>query len=291
MTHPGKDNWGRWGPEDERGTLNLQTPGAILAALRMPAKGKVYSLAMPISHDTRVPHIRNGPWRWLAMNRDPNHPMRRGSADEVLVLQYHGASTHIDGLGHMWYGGQLYNGFPESAIAPMGGLTRCGIDKAGPVIARGVLLDVAGWKGVPRLPNGYAIGADELAAFARDEGVEVRRGDVVCIRTGWLRDFKGNPGAYPGEPGPGVGALEWLIQRQVTVVGADNVAVEVTPPEDRTQVLPFHHRWLRDVGGYLIEWLELEELSADRVHEFLFIALPLNVTGGAGSPITPVAIV
>lgn len=86
-------------------------------------------------------------------------------------------------------------------------------------------------------------------------------------------------------------ALEWLLAREVTIVGADNVAVEVTPPEEKGQVLPFHHRWLRDVGGYLIEWLELEELSRDRAYEFLFIALPLQIAGGAGSPITPVAVV
>ncbi|MEE9284356.1 MAG: cyclase family protein [Dehalococcoidia bacterium] len=290
MSQGPRDNWGRWGEEDEKGTLNHLTPESVLAALKLPARGSVYSLAMPISAETRVPAIRNAPWRWLSASSDPDHPQTRGSADEVLVLQYHGASTHIDGLGHMWYGGELYNGFPQRTIEPMAGLTRCGIDKAGPIIGRGVLLDVAGWQGVDRLPNGYAIAAEELEACAGDEGVQVRAGDVVCIRTGWLKDFKVNPGTYPGEPGPGMGALEWLLQRQVTVVGADNVAVEVTPPEDRRQVLPFHLRWLRDVGGYLIEWLELDELAADRVYEFLFIALPLNITGGAGSPITPVAV-
>ena len=282
-----RDNWSRWGADDERGTLNQLTPDSILAALRMPAKGKVYPLAMPISSETRVPHIRNAPWRWLSAQAGPD----RGSADEVLVLQYHGASTHIDGLGHMWYGGKLYNDFDERTIAPIGGLTKCGIDKAGPIISRGVMLDVASWKGLDRLPNGYAISADELRDCAAAQGIEVRPGDVVCIRTGWLRDFKGNPDTYPGEPGPGLSALDWLIEGQVTTVGADNVAVEVTPPEQKGVQLPFHHRWLRDVGGYLIEWLELEELARDRVYEFLFIALPLNITGGAGSPITPVAVV
>lgn len=285
-----EDNWGRWGKEDEKGTLNLQTSASVLAALKLPVHGKVYPLAMPISSETRVPHIRNAPWRWLSATSDPRHPQKRGSADEVLVLQYHGASTHIDGLGHMWYDGRLYNGFPEGTIEPMAGLTRCGIDKAGPIITRGVLLDVAGWKGVSRLPNGYAITGGELEACANDHGVEVRTGDAVCIRTGWLTDFKVNPETYPGEPGPGVNALEWLLRREVALVGADNVAVEVTPPEDRSQVLPFHLRWLRDVGGYLIEWLELDALAADRVYEFLFVALPLNIAGGAGSPITPVAV-
>ena len=282
-----QDNWGRWGPDDERGTLNQLSPEAVLAALKMPTRGKVYSLAMPISSETRVPHIRNAPWRWLSgwSNAD------RGGADEVLVLQYHGSSTHIDALGHMWYGGKLYNGFDEGTLDPTGGLTKCGIDKSGPIIGRGVLLDVAAWKGVERFPNGYAISGEELEQCAKDEGVEVGAGDIVCIRTGWLRDFKAGADTYPGEPGPGVDALEWLIRRQVTVVGADNVAVEVTPPEQKGVVLPFHHRWLRDVGGYLIEWMELEELSRDKVYEFLFVALPLNVIGGAGSPITPVAIV
>src|SRR5437870_5336511 len=99
-----QDNWGRWGKDDERGTLNMQSDVTVLAALRLAKLGKVYPLAMDISHNTRVPHTRNGPWRWLFGGADPLHPEQRGSADEVLVMQYHGSSTHIDGLGHMWYG-------------------------------------------------------------------------------------------------------------------------------------------------------------------------------------------
>ncbi len=285
-------NWGRWGPADERGALNHITPSLMIEALKSPTKGRTYSLGMEISNSSPSSPIRCKPWHSNSTSRDTSGAVRRGMSDDTLLLQYHGSTTHIDALSHMWYGHHLYNGFEDTGFSPNGGATRCAIEKAGPIVGRGVLLDLAGYKDVDMLPISYAVTPEDIEGCCRKQGIAVRSGDIVLMRTGWLtRIRKDPPSQWIGEAGPGLAAHEWLFQHQVSVVGADNVAVECTPPEDKRLTLPFHIRWLRDVGGYIIEFMELDELAKDRVYEFLFVALPLRIAGGVGSPINPVAIV
>ncbi len=286
-------NWGRWGREDERGALNLIPAASLVKALRIPVTGKVYSLSVEVSPTAPSSAIRAKPWRSLSVSGGRPGPTTVGSADETLVLQYHGATTHVDALCHMWYDHKVYNGFDELGLFHRtAGATRCGIDKAGAIIGRGVLLDLVSFKGMEMLPVGYAVTPDELEACARKQGIAIKSGDIVLMRTGWLKEARKNPPTkWMGEGGPGMAALEWFHKKEVVALGADNVGVEATPAEDKVSQMPFHQRWLRDVGGYLIEFLELDELARDHAYEFLFITVPLKIAGGVGSPVHPIAIV
>jgi kynurenine formamidase len=197
--------------------------------------------------------------------------------------------THIDALCHAWYDDALYNGFPGSGTRSTGGATRCGTDKMGPVVGRGVLLDVASVHGDP-LPDGVAIRPRNLEQAAKRAGVNIGKGDIVLIRTGWLehQGYAENV-SFDGEPGLDVDGALWLAEREIAALGADNFAVEVIPFVHPT-VFPVHQRLIRDFGIPLMEGLLLRELATAGCYEFLFVASPLPVVGGTGSPINPIAI-
>ena len=282
-------NWGRWGVDDERGTVNLLTPEHVGQAMRTPARGKVYSLGAPVGRDGPIIGLRNTTHHYMsAIDNDPS-PGGTGSADDVLVTHCH-ASTHIDGLGHLWYDSTLYNGHPASHVTP-DGASRCGVQNVDWIVTRGVLLDIAALKGVTRLENDYAITGEDLDAAASSRGVEIRPGDVVLVRTGWYTSYlDGTAEPRADSPGLSASAAEWITSHDLCAIGADNAAVEVWPLETPGWAT-IHRLMLRDLGGYIIEFLNLEDLARDESAEFLFVAAPLRITGGVGSPINPLAIV
>jgi kynurenine formamidase len=193
--------------------------------------------------------------------------------------------THVDALCHAWYDDQLYNGFPGGGTRGTTGAARCGIDKMGPIVTRGVLLDVVSGRG-GGLADGTAIGVADLERAAKNAGGEPGKGDVVLIRTGWAE----RPVvSFDTEPGLDLAAALWLAERDVAVVGADNFAVEVLPFAAGT-VFPVHQRLIRDFGIPLLEGLVLKPLSDTGRTTFMFAASPLPVVGGTGSPISPMAI-
>ena len=209
-------------------------------------------------------------------------------AEDTVVLPLH-IGTHIDALCHAWYDDALYNGFPGSGTRSTSGATRCGIDKMGPIVGRGVLLDIAGARGGP-LRDAAVIGPGDLEHAAGQAGVEIGKGDVVLIRTGWAEsEGRADVVSFDSEPGLNVEAALWLAEREIAVLGADNFAVEVIPFASGT-VFPVHQRLIRDFGIPLLEGLLLHQLAATGRHEFLFAASPLPVVGGTGSPINPMAI-
>lgn len=279
-------NWGRWGADDERGTLNLLTPEVVGHAATLVKRGKVYSLAMPLAMDGPQWPTRHRTWKVTTFGVQPNG---RGSADDVVTMHSH-SGTHMDALCHIWYDDQLYNGFPAPQHVTSAGATRNSIDRVPSIVGRGVLLDVAGFKGREHLGTSEAITADDLDACAKAQGVEIRAGDILLLRTGWIRVFAQDRDLfYAGEPGIDVSTLAWLKAHDIVAVAADNHAVEVmaqVPPSD----LPIHKAAIRDLGLYLVEYLNLEELAADRVYESLVIIAPLPLTGGIGSPVNPIAI-
>src|SRR3954451_24301081 len=187
-------NWGRWGPDDERGAANLLTPEAVRAAVGAAQDGRVLALGLPIRGSTsgpaaqRVPHLAGRPLPQHYMSVDGGDyaaGARRikgemAVADDALILSPHGTTTHIDALAHMWGEDVLYNGHPAARVRSYGA-TRCGIDKAGPIVARGVLLDVAAHAGVARRSPDVRIGGDLLGEVAAAAGVEVGPGDVVLV--------------------------------------------------------------------------------------------------------------
>jgi kynurenine formamidase len=280
-------NWGRWGAEDERGTLNLLTPERVRAAAGLVRTGRVYSLGLDLSADAPRTPNRSPIWHRATRSEPPGPAM--SSADDIILLHTHTA-THLDALCHVWVDGQLYNGHPSRGIDHRGA-ARNGVHNVRALVARGVLLDVAAHRGVDHLEPGQVIPAAELDEVARAQGVELQAGDVVLIRTGWIRMMGQDRARFDRfeEPGPGRDAVEWFRRHDLAGLGADNAAVEVAPPEDGTQ-LAVHLGVIRELGGYLIEFLNLEELAADRVHEFLFALAPLRILRGIGSPVNPIAI-
>jgi kynurenine formamidase len=288
-----REAWHRWGEGDERGALNHIGAAQVAEAAALVVSGQVMSLAQPLSPRTPVPPHRAGVQHF--MGRDggdyaagARRPGGFQFAEDTMVLPLH-IGTHIDALCHAWYDDALYNGFPGSGTRSTSGATRCGIDKMGPVVGRGVLLDIAGIQGDP-LRDGVTIGPGDLEHAAKQAGVRVGKGDIVLIRTGWAEhQGRADSVSFDGEPGLDVDAALWLAEREIAALGADNFAVEVIPFMQGT-VFPVHQRLIRDFGVPLLEGLLLHELATAGHHEFLFVASPLPVVGGTGSPINPIAI-
>jgi kynurenine formamidase len=290
------NNWGRWGDTDERGAANHQTPDVVKAGAGLVRQGKVYSLALPL-RTQKVPVFprRTPPMHFMTLDGGDYAAgfERKGgfqSADDYIIVGTH-ATTHVDALAHIWYGDQLYNGFSGNTIRS-NGAERCGIDKIRSLVGRGVMLDLCKHKGVDRLEKSYAITPDDMVACAAAQGVEMRPGDVLLLRTGWLKTFydQGSQAFFATEPGIGIDAAQWIANMDFAAVGADNYGVEVVPTEDGQPGIPVHTRLIRDYGVYLMELFDLEELARDQVYEFLFVAAPLMITGGVGSPLNPLAI-
>lgn len=297
---PKVSNWGRWGAEDERGTMNFVTPDVLRGAAALVRRGVVFSLALPLDGDGpqfgqggRVNPVHVMTSLFNPMSADPEGV--RYSDDFIMMpLQ---CATQWDSLAHVHYGGQLYNGHPMSSLTPAGA-SRNGIDKMRTgVVSRGVLLDLARAQGVDRLAPGQVIRPADLEAAEAKEGVRVQSGDVLLVRTGHMRCFTVDRDrvAYMRQmPGLGVDCVEWLHARQVAAVASDTNMVEVYPLEDPAVMLPLHMLCIRDMGLTLGEMFDLEALAADcaedGAYQFLFSAPPLVVTGGTGSPINPLAV-
>jgi kynurenine formamidase len=291
-----ENNWGRWGPDEERGTLNLLTPDLVQRAAGLIKTGKTYSLALPLDRHTlpvspsRVPvvHMLTLDGGDFAAGVRLPHDLR--AADDYISMPTQ-SGTHIDALAHVWQGDELYNGHSANRVRSYGA-TRCGIDKIGPIVGRGVLLDVAAYQGVTVLERGYQITDVDLEACARAQGVTVGPGDIVLVHTGWLAAMIGNmPEFHTSQPGIGTEAARWLVERDVAAVGADNTAVEWMTWEGRRGSPNLVHRLLiHEFGVHMMEFVKLNEIARDRVYEFFLVVAPLPIKGGVGSPINPVAI-
>jgi kynurenine formamidase len=292
-------NWGRWGSDDERGTLNLITPERLVAAAALVRKGQVFDLGIPFDDQGPQPGgARINPVHLMSQTGDTQvFPGGFRYADDYIFMPLQGASQW-DALAHVYYDDQLYNGYPASDVTVVGAFHDT-IDRiAKGVAGRGVLLDIARLRGVDWLSAGDVITPDDLeGAIAAQGGVAVGSGDILLFRTGWRRMFLEQKSAQEfmaGEPGLGQACCEWLHEREVAAVCSDNWAIEALPGEDPDVVLNVHMVLIRDMGMTLGEILDFEELAADcaadGVWEFFFCAPPLKVTRGVGSPINPLAI-
>jgi kynurenine formamidase len=279
-----------WGADDERGAANLQSAERVLAAARLIRDGKTYELGKVL--DGTIPM---SPGRTFALNvqrtSGPNGRNQQGGNEETVFTELGQMGTQFDGLAHQQLGPYLYNCVEAEKVARRGGFTRLGVEKAGSFFARGVLLDIAALKGVDMLPDDYMITVADIEAAMARQNVEVRKGDAVLIRTGWGRLWTvDNARFIKGEPGIGLEAAEFLVKRNVMIVGSDNWAVEVRPYPDRGLFLPVHGYLLNVNGVYLIENLDLEALARDKVNEFAFVVAPLKLRGGTGSSVAPIAV-
>jgi kynurenine formamidase len=227
-------NWGRWGDADEIGTLNLITNDVVKAAAKEITTGKRFGLGIPMDEDgpqTGAIPGRDNPVREMIMVDIPltGDPSDFTTSDDKVTMGIQ-AATHWDALAHVSYEGKLYNGVPSSVITAAGA-ARMGIDKIRTIVSRGVLLDVARAKGVDRLEGGYAITGDDLDQTCNHQGVEVRSGDIVLLRTGQMQYFLEGDRERYGIPtsGPSLQSVEWFHSHDVAAVATDNIVFEVYP--------------------------------------------------------------
>jgi kynurenine formamidase len=310
MAYPGwfKDlakkvnNWGRWGPNDQVGTINLVTPDVVRRGAACARTGRTFSLALPLSESegiqTGVMPGRINPVRTMVQL---NTPMTGDASDfctsDDLVVMGLQSATHWDGLGHVSYEGVIYNGYAADSITVFGA-SRCGIHHIGSLVSRGVLLDVARAKGVERLEGGYAISAEDLDAAEELARVQVQSGDIVLIRTGQMALLRRTPPdkvayAVPSA-GPSTKTVSWFRDRDVAAVATDNLTFEVWPCEYPDALLPVHILHLVEMGMTQGQNFMLEDLAADcaedAVYEFLLEASPQPFTNAVGSPVNPIAV-
>jgi kynurenine formamidase len=280
----------KWGASDERGSANHMTPALVLNAARLIRTGDVIELGhvlragMPIQATRRFDlHTKR-----TVINPQSN---QRGSNEEVVTTELGQVGTQFDGFAHQSHGDSLYNCFTISDTSTRTGFTKLGIENVGTLMTRGVLIDVAGLKGVDTLPDAYEITVQDVQQALHKQTLTLRPGDAVLIHTGWGRLWEQDNARYmKSAPGIGVAAAEWLVTQDPLLVGADNGPVEVSPNPDMQISLPVHQIMLVVHGIHLLENLKLDELAAKGVHEFAFVMQPLKIQGSTGSTVAPVAI-
>ena len=304
-------NWGKWGKDDEIGTLNFTTAEDIIAAAQLVKKGKVISLALNFDH--------TGPQgaksKYPAMGRtNPIHSMirtgtdaysgvldKRGirAADDMVTMPLQ-CGTQWDGLGHVFYEDYMWNGFDCREVTSAGA-QKCGIEKTkNKMVGRGVFLDVARALEKECLEDGYGITCDDLDLTAKKQGVELKRGDYIIVRTGQMeRCFKaGSWDGYPGGDAPGFAfeTLEWVHRTELAALASDTWGCEVRPNESEAAGInqPWHWITIPIMGMTMGEIFNVKELgedcAEDGVYEYLFVAPAIPITGAVGSPVNPLAI-
>src|SRR5881628_2256175 len=280
----------KWGAGDERGAANHMKPDSVLKAAKLVRTGEVLELGHVLSPTMPMSATRqfNIHTKRTFMNPQSN---RRGSNEEVLLSEIGQVGTQFDGFAHQTIEDKVYNCFKLDEISTRGGFTKVGIEKVGALITRGVLIDVAGLKGVDTLPDTYEITVQDLQQALTRQNLKLQPGDAVIIHTGWGKLW-GKDNARYGKtcPGIGVAAAEWLAKQDPMLVGADNWPVEVLPNPDPQISAPVHQIMLVVNGIHILENLKLDELAAKRVHEFAFIMQPLKMQGFSGSTVAPIAV-
>lgn len=256
---------------------------------------RIFDLSRPLEAATPV-SPNHPPFRMALMRRhgDAVAADGRSGANELLTLGGH-TGTHVDALCHVSQFGRLHGDLDATEASRGGRFSSHGVESVPPMMCRGVLLDVPHVLGMDSLPGGYGVSASDLERCCSHQGVDVRAGDALLIRTGWPRGRYADATRYvgweTGVPGPTESAAHWIVDRAVRVTGADTIAYERLEPNAGHSSLPVHVILLVGAGVHIVEVLDLEELSAQRVYEFLFVLIPLKLVGATGSPVRPLAVV
>ncbi|MFF1876623.1 cyclase family protein [Leifsonia sp. NPDC058230] len=304
-------NWGKWGADDELGTLNHVTPEIRQRAASLVRKGKPFSLAVPFDE--------NGPQRGTFNRFNPIHLMTRDGADAIAgtsVRDFYGnkdryfrgtddlvilplqASTQWDSLAHVVFEDKIYNGYSADQVSSKGAfrndITHAAVEPAG----RGILLDIPRLKGVDWLEPGTPITGDDLDAALEREGITVQKGDFVLVRTGAISQVRsrGSWGDYAGgdAAGLGLGAIDWVARHEVAAIATDTWGMEVLPNETPDVFQPLHLVFIVQMGLLVGEIWDLDALADDcaddGVYEFFFVGPALPFTNAVASPLNPIAI-
>jgi kynurenine formamidase len=304
-------NWGRWGPNDQLGTVNFITPDVIKHAATLVRQGKVIHCGLPFD--------KNGPqtgkfgrvnpiFSMLATGTDvvsgkqkipgfEGLPLGIGYADDQITFALQ-SGTQWDGLSHIFHNGQMWNGYSGAYVTASGAELNGIQNYRNKIVTRGVLLDIARYRGVEALEPGEPIYPEDLDGAAKQVGVEVRSGDIVLVNTGEMarRLKEGDWGSYSAGDAPGLSLTcsPWVYEKEIAGLATDTWGVEVRPNEIEGAFQPMHIVVLVNMGLLMGEIFYLKELvddcKADGVYEFMFVAPPLNITGAVGSPLNPQAI-
>jgi len=280
----------KWGAADERGSANLMSPETVLRAARLIRTGEVIELGHVLSAAIPLSAGRRFEVDTKRTNMNPQ-TNRRGSNEELVIAEIGQVGTQFDGFPHQTIGNSLYNCFKLDEVSTRTGFTKLGIQNAGGLVTRGVMIDVAGLKGVDMLADNYVITVQDLQQALAKQNITLQSGDAVIIHTGFGKLWgKDNARYARGNPGIGVAAAEWLARQNPMLVGADTAPVEVSPNPDPQLSLPTHQIMLVVNGIHLLENLKLDELAARGAYEFALIVQPLKIQGGTGSTVAPIAI-
>jgi kynurenine formamidase len=300
-------NWGRWGDDDELGSLNYLTPAEVLRGVQHIKTGNVFTLQRLIGDPkgdpvwpgrtpaTRTMIMDEGTWD------SPDAPQFPGGmhcADDKIEAFLQG-STQYDALGHVWYGGKIWNGY--DARTTIGGLDKASVEPIAErgVVGRGILLDIARFRGKNALDTGETFTHEDLQECARAQGVEIEKHDILLIRTNFLQGFYDKGDAfYEGFNEAGLtyspALVQWFQEMEIPNLVTDTIANEVTTDPESGVALPLHCALMRNLGIALTEIANLERLAedcaSDRQYTFFYAAAPLKVHLAAGSPVNPLAI-
>lgn len=280
----------KWGAADQRGSGNLMTADSVLRATKLIRTGEVIELGQVLS--ASMP-FSNGRVFELHTKRTVMNPgtNRRGSNEEIVFSEIGQVGTQFDGFSHQTIGDSLYNCNKLDEIQTRTGFTKLGVEHAGALFTRGVLVDVAALKGVEMLPDTYEITVSDLQRALERQKTALQAGDAILINTGWGRLWGKDNDRY-GKTNPGLGAAgaEWLARQNPMLVGADVGPINVTPNPDPQVSNPVHQIMLVINGIHLLENLKLEELASKQAFEFAFVIQPLKIQGGTGSTVAPIAV-
>jgi kynurenine formamidase len=309
-------NWGRWGPDDQLGTVNLITAEKVREAAALVKVGKTISLTMPYDeHGPQTGYLGRGNPQLYQLTSGPGYLVGEqygretatltelrestgqptaGYYDDVLVMPTQ-SGTQWDALCHFFWRGQMYNGHSAADAGTAGSRSNGVQNYTGRIVTRGVFVDLAVHRGVDSLEPGYAITTDDLDEYLAAKGLDLRPGDALIIRTGFLGARRGKWGDYAGGPSPGLSlhTAPWIRDKDIAAVATDTWGIEVLPNEiDCWQ--PLHVVSLAHTGVAFGEMFDLEALSSDSesdgIYEFMFSASPLPITGASGSPVSALAI-
>ena len=288
-------NWGRWGQDDELGTLNLITPEKRAQAGRLVKEGISVTCSRLIVPEIAPDVVSIPPLHYMINTGESAPSSGPGGSSDFIGLSYHGYTiTHLDSLCHQFWDGKMYNGKSASLVNAQQKATAGHIDRAQDgVVTRGVLLDIARLKGKEWLEEGEAVFPDDLEAAEHAQGVRVEEGDALLVRLGWYKKREQTPTPAPGRPGLHAATLPWLHERGVSIILAD-ASQDVDPSGYSKVPLPVHRVGIVAMGLWLIDAANCEEVVkvCQRLGrwEFMFVVAPLRFHNATGSPINPLAI-
>jgi kynurenine formamidase len=291
-----------WGSADEIGALNRITPESILNVVKRVKSGKTYDLSveyyvgMPSYYFLGQPRyqIWNVHTPQGTIVDDPNGLGKEKNSlisySGSAISMYAHTGTHIDALSHFGLKGKIYNGFATEEHLGDRGWHKAGVENYPPIIARGVLLDVARYKGVEVLPESYGISVEDLRQTAKAQGIRFESGDVVVVRTGRMQWFKEPERYMHNTPGLTRESADFLAEQGAVVIGVDNISTDVWPSKEKDNWIPVHSSMLSIKGVPIMQNVYLEELAADKVYQFAWFGAPLKLRGADGAPMRPVAL-